>query len=1040
MRASFKGDEWVLYVQHIYDNAEEEVRRLPRHTVKLKKDRIPASDGQWDSSCLPLDATEPRLQEAPSDLSEESVNLQAIAVSEAGSPSGGAASNSAPIAAASNSGPPDGRCSEDQHGDQNELGTSPCDVSEAQQDNHVERLAKAEARKISSPHKLVERLREIMSRYIQSMELLEDEDDFSMLGKMGNAVLPLFAKLKLIARNLELISEDARPINRTLVIGGEGTGKSTFINKLTKHLTKTLGGGECSDPGLPEPLETDIAFSDNHQTVDLSEVHEEEEKAHSDVLDSEAYEDDYNTKGDDILPTGTVAMTAIATDVFLNPSLEAGVRKLTLKYRTRDAIDAMLEDARSIRDCYRQTKNSEELPGVERSDLLLRASFACCLLNISVNGSTDAIEAVQNYDEDFQLPERFSRLLGCERQITLKSMSSDEALWSRVAELLLKHTVGPWSHWAALEKVELEVPSRLDVPLYICDVPGFGDATTQPFRQSMIDAAMTLRCSTLCVCMGNSRKNDMAKQGVAERLDSFRVFDDLCCKFATSRRIGTVTTLFPLDWVMNKDKPISLDKVRRQHDKYNEETRSWLVKKANLALADRRRSLQQSEGTSEDVLSRIDEQRVKPLTIDVRGEVLQGSTGEPWSIKHAVVTLLENRQQHLQAQQDEYLEQLINECLLPFYSRLTQICELRNLQSDERFEFKAERPLLKAVQDIVNAHLSRNENAKLRNQLDKTVISSYWVLCTKDAVFERLNLDEFAQYKKKGSRKLTIDLRSATPERTLLPQLMLRPLARDVVMPLQEALYDMLEALVDRPAKAFLEDLCLRIMKQELEKNMENVPTQRDALKSVLICLEDKLKQETKQTIENFRRSLVIKIETQLPQEHLKLLQRLLASQPLAHIATSTFRTRSTSINEEKIKKLASRIEGENGMATGMRNLLKLYVMDNILDTYKAEFIKEMERIVHFYAGTVRNAVEVGAVAWFEELDGFKKSLACARLLAGLVKDVADSKRMSKYIKMLGEEERKKMIELAKQPLAAKVNMCQTPSRRNEREATQNQW
>lgn len=262
-----------------------------------------------------------------------------------------------------------------------------------------------------------------------------------------------------------------------------------------------------------------------HKVDGLDKIREAEAQLLREVRTSDAYQDDYNKFNDDIFPTGEVAMTAVVTEVFLNPDLEAGVRKIMLRYRKRDLIEGAIRDARRIQDLFSQTNNEDELPPeIERSNLLLQASFVCALCQIPEESGADAIEAVQKYRGVIEIPERLDPLLGCERYITIQASHDGEgdpeqAVWAMVSDLLLLHTVGNWSHWAVLEKVELEVPSRFSKPLYICDVPGFGDAGTQPFRQSVVDSAMALHCSTLCVCMGNSKKNDLAKKGVAERLD-----------------------------------------------------------------------------------------------------------------------------------------------------------------------------------------------------------------------------------------------------------------------------------------------------------------------------------------------------------------------------------------------------------------------------------------------------------------------------------------------------------------------------------------
>ena len=68
-----------------------------------------------------------------------------------------------------------------------------------------------------------------------------------------------------------------------------------------------------------------------------------------------------------------------------------------------------------------------------------------------------------------------------------------------------------------LEKVELVVPSNLRAPLRVCDVPGFGDDTLDPFRQQLVNEALKLQCSTLCLVLKHARLKDDAQEA-AQRL------------------------------------------------------------------------------------------------------------------------------------------------------------------------------------------------------------------------------------------------------------------------------------------------------------------------------------------------------------------------------------------------------------------------------------------------------------------------------------------------------------------------------------------
>lgn len=88
----------------------------------------------------------------------------------------------------------------------------------------------------------------------------------------------------------------------------------------------------------------------------------------------------------------------------------------------------------------------------------------------------------------------------------------------KLQQLLLLHTIGRWSHWGALAKVEVIVPSRLEQPLRLQDIPGFGDVGLDPFRQSLVSEALKMPVSTLALVLKGDRLKDDAAVAAA-RLD-----------------------------------------------------------------------------------------------------------------------------------------------------------------------------------------------------------------------------------------------------------------------------------------------------------------------------------------------------------------------------------------------------------------------------------------------------------------------------------------------------------------------------------------
>ena len=101
-------------------------------------------------------------------------------------------------------------------------------------------------------------------------------------------------------------------------------------------------------------------------------------------------------------------------------------------------------------------------------------------------------------------------------------------------------------------------------------------------------------------------------------------------------------------------------------------------------------------GALRERVDNVMQQDVQNFAVDVRGcldqyheeEAAAGqcSVGQTrsWSMGHFVANLLENNELNLQRQQEACLKQLVNGCLLPFYSCLDQLGKLRGLKKDSR--------------------------------------------------------------------------------------------------------------------------------------------------------------------------------------------------------------------------------------------------------------------------------------------------------------------------------------------------------------------
>ena len=158
-----------------------------------------------------------------------------------------------------------------------------------------------------------------------------------------------------------------------------------------------------------------------------------------------------------------------------------------------------------------------------------------------------------------------------------------------------------------------------------------------------------------------------------------------------------------------------------------------------------------------------------------------------WRMDDLVAALLLNNAENLKRQQEDCLEKLVGLCLLPFYSKLDQLGRLRLLKPDERLKKLNEKNLLEGVRNMFENNFGGTVNKMRADKLKRDVLDLKVSACTPDAVCLRYDSEaEFEHYRKRGSRKLGNDMRSHTPEMTMLPELAMRPMANEVVLPLQD--------------------------------------------------------------------------------------------------------------------------------------------------------------------------------------------------------------------------------------------------------------
>jgi hypothetical protein len=274
------------------------------------------------------------------------------------------------------------------------------------------------------------------------------------------------------------------------------------------------------------------------------------------------------------------------------------------------------------------------------------------------------------------------------------------------------------------------------------------------------------------------------------------------------RRVGKLTTVVALDWAVKEwtEAPNNRSQPREAVQEYIKDTHNHHKKDSQTFLKAKLKKGVQSrlQGTDAAVVKeRVDsvmKTKTQAFVVAVREAVVEQYMDEgseiPWRMRDLVANLLSNNADNLSRQQEDCLEKLVGLCLLPLYSRLDQLGRLRDLggMQDQRVKMLKEKSLLDGVRSTFENEFGGQANKMRVDKLKRSVFDPKMSACTAEAVSKRYNSDkEFDHYRKKSSRKLGNDMRSHHPETTLLPDLTMRPMATEVVLPLQDVRQSPLE-------------------------------------------------------------------------------------------------------------------------------------------------------------------------------------------------------------------------------------------------------
>ena len=323
-------------------------------------------------------------------------------------------------------------------------------------------------------------------------------------------------------------------------------------------------------------------------------------------------------------------------------------------------------------------------------------------------------------------------------------------------------------------------------------------------------------------------------------------------------------TVISLDYALQdklNDNSITEVVIGRKHSSLCKESQEFFRKSFTMAAENKQKAPQNKEAASKRADRAM--KNVKSFATDVCSRLAQHAVIQPLqTVECLLKELLDNNQDNLKRQQEAYLHDVVSQCLLPFYSKLHQLCEFRELVgkgNDSRLKHLDAKKLLKGVRNLITNELSTSENSQRVQRLTAEVLGPKKNECTIAAIEDRWHT--MPQYSAKGSRKLGYDLKSTRPEQTLLPDLLIKALARDTVLPLQDELRAMQKDMIDKPAND-LRGYIISLMRERLEINVRNAPDLKATLESAWGIAEKGLSDGVREIVDHFHKRFEVRISS----------------------------------------------------------------------------------------------------------------------------------------------------------------------------------
>ena len=629
----------------------------------------------------------------------------------------------------------------------------------------------------------------------------------------------------------------------------------------------------------------------------------------------------------------------------------------------------------------------------------------------------DGVEnLIRDFDGAFELRPHEYALLGRVRKLTVGAPTHNE-MAEQIRRWLMLYTIGKYSHWPIIRKVEIELPSTISFTL--SDVPGFSDADLDPFRQRIVaDELNHCECSTMLYCLalgdGGGRLKGPNKLAKASFDDASGVCEQLFGD-PLKRKVGFVLTSASLDWSMKN----FLDENQElEGDELLEEVVSCekeIVEDSSAWLSNGLRDCARNKSVKDKRIGEVLTAYTKSFAVDVKGTLEARTKSSDHSIAHLVNCLLENAKDSLNRHQTVLFNELINEGALPFYSELSKMGALRAVQQNgSGAPITIQPPNVKAILNtmkergnsaLIQGNLiprkegedgprrshrlvgqldvaggdfkasvatARESNSRRATIIYQQVMKPRFDAANENAVRNRWEKDldfapdYFSEYRRPRCQTLGNHLKALAPSSDGSPgvgaparkliNLTMPEVANDMALPVQEHLREIRDEIIFGPLEA-MTDVIVDEFTRAIQRSRPGATKEKlDKLAALETLIFPSLENCLREQRCRFAAEFANLLAT-LPLE----LSRIIRQQMAMHLGNVA----NAHGNKRRLQMIGS---GAHNLAQSVATRLKEYVLNNILDVLHHNFHESLEEICRFTHSTFVEAVTGSEARDYERL------------------------------------------------------------------------